>query len=206
MLIVSLIILFTLLILIVCWRIYRLTGSTSGPQISIQADRSALLVIDMQEGIINQPHYRAKKELISAIQHIINEASPQLEVIYIQHSITRHPIDTLLTAGQMQTGMPETNLIEELANDSLTLFQKHRADAFSNPDFDAYLRKRQIHQLYMVGADASGCVYRTALGGKKRGYDVTILEDGLFATSQKSKDKMLVSYQRQGIQIDTNPF
>ncbi|MBP1042095.1 cysteine hydrolase [Vagococcus sp. BWB3-3] len=198
-------IMFVSLIFLIGWRLHRLIAATTGPQISPQATGSALLVIDMQVGIINQPHYKKKEELIKAVQGIIDGANEQLDVIYIKHSIPPHPIDSLLTAGQMKPGTADTELIAEFANQSL-VFHKHRADAFTAADFDAYLVKRQIKQLYLVGADASSCVYRTALGGKNRGYDVTILEDGLFATSQKMKEKMLVSYHKQGIQTATTPF
>lgn len=50
---------------------------------------------------------------------------------------------------------------------------------------------QQVKHLYIYGADASSCIYRTALGGLNRGYEVTIIEYGLFATSQQSKAKML---------------
>ncbi len=55
-------------------------------------------------------------------------------------------------------------------------------------------------------ADVSGCIYRTTLGGLNRGYEVTFIENGLFATSQQSKAKMLALYQKQGIQITSTPF
>lgn len=86
------------LLLVIGCLFHYLTAATRGKQRSANVDGSALLVIDMQEGIINQPHYTHKEKLISTIQQTI-EGSQQMDVIFITHSINKHPIDTLLTAG-----------------------------------------------------------------------------------------------------------
>lgn len=201
------ILLLVIALAVLSWRLRQLTAVTTGAGISPNASGSALLVIDMQDGIINQTHYTNQKELIATIQQMIEGANQQqLDVIFIKHSINKHPIDTLLTAGQMQTGTPATELIEELADLPKATFHKHSADAFSDPAFEAYLLKQGISQLYLVGADASSCVYRTALGGLNRGYKVTVLEDGLFAVNKKQKAKMLGVYTNHGIKIVTGLF
>lgn len=201
MLFLTIIIFFFLLAVLLAWRLHYLIAATTGVNISTEATGSALLVVDLQDGIVSQSSYKNRDELINRIKRTIEKVEPPSEIIFIKHSIKKHPIDTLLTAGQMKIGSPETEIIQELVPYAKIIFEKHRADAFSSIELTTYLQQQKIKHLYLVGADASACIYRTALGGLKRGYNVTILQEGLFATSQKQKVKTLNLYKKQGITI-----
>lgn len=57
------------------------------------------------------------------------------------------------------------SLSSQLLIKSGNIFSKLRADAFSQKAFEQYLMDKQINTLYIVGADATACVYKTSLGG-----------------------------------------
>lgn len=59
-----------------------------------------------------------------------------------------------------------------------------------------------------MGADASACVYKTALGGLNRNYQVIILEDCIFSISDKFfLNEAIKKYENKGIQVsDLNEF
>ena len=71
----------------------------------------------------------------------------------------------------------------------------------SQKKFDQYLNDNMINTLYIVGADATACVYKTSLGGVNRGYHVTILEDCVFSANKNVLNKMLLKYEKNEIGI-----
>jgi nicotinamidase-related amidase len=54
---------------------------------------------------------------------------------------------------------------------------KTRFDAFHETPLDDILKQRGINTLILTGAFFDQCVLETALGGKKRGYDVVVVPD-----------------------------
>ena len=86
-------------------------------------------------------------------------------------------------------------------------FSKSMPDAFSNPKFEAFLNEKQINELYLVGLDAEGCVKFTAKGALKRGYNVTIITDGIVLLAENKWDKLLENFEQDGITlISSNEF
>ena len=51
----------------------------------------------------------------------------------------------------------------------------------------------------MVGADASACVYKTALGGINRGYEVVVLENSVFSINNKYLNDAIQNYKKNNI-------
>lgn len=74
-------------------------------------------------------------------------------------------------------------------------------DALSNPAFESFLKERQIRELYLVGLDAEGCVYLTAKGALKRGYKVSILQDGIVLLAEKKWDSLMEKYIKNDITL-----
>jgi nicotinamidase-related amidase len=93
-------------------------------------------------------------------------------------------------------------LSSQLLIKSDNIFSKLRSDSFSESNFEQYLIDNQIDTLYIVGADASTCIYKTSLGGVKRGYHVVVLKDGLFSLDENILNKMLNQYEKYGIKIE----
>ncbi len=83
------------------------------------------------------------------------------------------------------------------------VFTKGRSDAFSNADFDAYLRGREIDHLVLVGARADSSIYYTALGAMNRGYKVKVVSDAVTAASPAGRDGALESLRKRGAEVVT---
>jgi nicotinamidase-related amidase len=81
------------------------------------------------------------------------------------------------------------------------VFSKHRSDAFSNPELDAYFRGHEIDHLVLAGARVDSSVYYTALGAMNRGYNVKVVSDAVAASSAARRDRALDSLHQRGAEI-----
>lgn len=194
---------------IVTLRVVYLSNATKGGLIAeYDSPKSALLVLDIQNDTLGISEYGNTDPLMSNINAAIEYANESnMEIIYTKQEFTGNPLDSLLSQGMYQAGSNGADLYHELSIQSDNIFSKLRTDAFSEESFESYLIENEIDTLYMVGADASACVYKTALGGINRGYRVIVLEDSLFSVKKDLLNKMLEKYQSKGIEItETKDF
>jgi nicotinamidase-related amidase len=206
--ILSVILIITVLIIaaagILVLRMVYLAAPTKGVKISeYEAPKGALLVIDIQNDTLSNPYYKSTEAIMEKINNSVNYALRSgIEVIYIKQDF-HNPLDYILSSGLYKAGSEGSQLSSHLETKPGQVFSKYRSDAFSTKDFEKYLINKQIDTLYLVGADASACVYKTALGAKNRGYDVTILKDALFSISEKVMAEMMEQYLKDGINTVT---
>ncbi|WP_369436250.1 cysteine hydrolase family protein [Lysinibacillus fusiformis] len=188
---------------IIALRLVYLSSATTGVSIAkYDSPKSALLVTDIQNDTLGISEYGNTEPLIANINTAIEYANDsEMEIIYVKQEFTRNPLDSLLSNGMYQAGSDGADLYNELSIQSDNVFSKLRSDAFSSDHFENYLIENEIDTLYIVGADASGCVYKTALGGIKRGYRVFVLGDSLFSVKAGKLNTMLEKYQTKGIEI-----
>ncbi|MDZ5472408.1 isochorismatase family cysteine hydrolase [Bacillus sp. 31A1R] len=203
MLMISVIGILGLCIGIIALRLFYLSSATKGESIAkYYRPKSALLVLDIQNDTLGIPLYGNTEPLMANINKAIEYANDtNMEIIYTKQEFTGHPLDSLLTGGMYQANSEGADLYDELSIQSDNIFSKLRTDAFSVELFENYLIKNEISTLYIVGADASACVYKTALGGINRGYRVIILEDSIFSVKRDKLNTMLNKYQSKGIEI-----
>ncbi|MFH1471424.1 MAG: isochorismatase family cysteine hydrolase [Nanoarchaeota archaeon] len=74
---------------------------------------------------------------------------------------------------------------------------KNGYDAFTNPELDRLLKKRQIRYLIVAGVFGDGCVHSTIQSGFSKGYNFIILKDLIETTNVKIRQnlqKLLKSY------------
>lgn len=188
---------------IIAVRLVYLSSATKGDTIiKYNSPKSALLVTDIQNDTLGISEYVNTEPLMSNINTAIEYANDsEMEIIYVKQEFMRNSLDSLLSGGMYQADSDGANLYNELSIQSDNVFSKHRSDAFSSEVFENYLVENEIDTLYIVGADASGCVYKTALGGINRGYRVIVLDDSLFSVKEDALNKMLEKYQTNGIEI-----
>lgn len=131
------------------------------------------------------------------------EAVPQrgTPVIYIQNVFTNAFIRGLL-GGVNAPGAPGTEMDHQLIRvPGAPTFQKDRADAFSNPELDDYLRKLQVDHLVIVGLDAAYCVNATAEGARNRGYRVTLPINAVATESGTPISKLAARWRKAGMEV-----
>lgn len=194
---------------VVASRAVYLSNATKGDLIAeYVSPKSALLVLDVQNDTLGISEYGNTEPLMANINTAIEYANDSnMEIIYTKQEFTGNPLDSLISQGMYQADSDGVDLYNELSIQSDNVFSKLRTDAFSEESFESYLIENEIDTLYIVGADASACVYKTALGGINRGYRVIVLEDSLFSVKKDLLNKMLEKYQSKGIEItDTKDF
>lgn len=194
------IILFTIVAIM---NIYAITP-TKGESITGYGNpKSALLVIDLQNDITNSKSYRNTSEFVKNVNKAITIAEEQeMEIIYIK-TVYTNPVFTLLT-GVGKKGTEGVEFDERLSVVNRNIFTKSIGDSFSVTGFENYLVSKKVASLYIVGADAAGCVLRTAQGGRNRNYSVTIIKDAVITVVNDTKMKQTEEqYKKDGIETIT---
>lgn len=183
-------------------RLYYLSKETFGEEVSGEnGNKSALLVLDVQNDTLSMKEYTQKDVLVKNINKEIEFAKEnEIEIIYTKQVFT-NSIDKFLSGGLYAENTEGSELSPEIEVISSHVYEKERTDAFSNTELEKYLLDQKITTVYIVGADASACVYKTALGGLNRNYQVIILEDCIFSISDKFLNEAIKKYENKGIQV-----
>jgi nicotinamidase-related amidase len=185
-------------------RVLSLTTPTNGDPISeYSSPKSALLVIDMQNDTTgNNSFYGDTTDFIAKVNQSIDIAKKNsMEIVYIKQEYKNNPLDLLISSGKYRAGTEGVQLDSRLQVASENIFTKVKSDAFSSKNLENYLVSKQIDTIYIVGADATACVYKTALGGINRKYKVFVVEDSIISLNSEIIKKMLNKYTSDGIGV-----
>lgn len=127
---------------------------------------TALLVIDVQNGVVAHAHERDK--VVANIGTLIDRArDAEVPVVWIQHNNDELRRDT----------EPWRYVPELVRRDAEPLVQKWYGDSFEETDLESVLAARGIGRLFVTGAQTDECVRSTLHGAIVRGYDVTLVGD-----------------------------
>jgi nicotinamidase-related amidase len=128
--------------------------------------RTALIVIDVQNGVVDDAVHR--DDVIANINTLTNRARAQdVPVIWVQHND-----DGLLRDSA------EWELAPELVRqDAEPLVHKNYGDSFEATDLESLLAEREVGRLIVTGAESDACIRATLHGAFTRGYDVTLVGD-----------------------------
>jgi nicotinamidase-related amidase len=128
--------------------------------------RTALLVIDVQNGVVAGAHER--DAVVGNIAGLVQRArEEQVPVVWVQHS------DEGLARGS-----DAWRIVPELARgDAEPLVEKTYGDSFEDTDLESVLAGLRVGRLVVVGAQTDACVRSTLHGAFVRGYDATLVGD-----------------------------
>lgn len=110
-----------------------------------------------------------------------------------------------------ETGFSEEFYQLEPAEEDLVI-SKNSYDAFTNPELDKFLKKKNIKHLAMAGVFGDGCVQATITGAFSAGYNLIILKDLIETTDlpiRQGLQKLLKEYTwpvMYGKTIDAEEF
>lgn len=185
-------------------RIYQLSRVTTGEEISSDLSfKSALLVLDVQNDTLGIKEYNNVNFLMNNINSAVKYAKDNnIDIVYIKQEFS-NPIDKLLSGGLYEKNSEGSELSSQLEVLSSNIFIKEKTDAFSNNELEEYLLNQKITALYIIGADATACVYKTSLAGKDRGYEVIVLEDAIFSINDKFLKNAIKNYTENNIKTST---
>lgn len=127
---------------------------------------TALLVIDVQNGVIGGAHRR--DDVVERIGGLVERARDEgVPVVWIQHS-----------DENIVEGSDEWRYVPELVRDDAEpLVAKHYADAFEETTLEQVLADAGAGRIVVTGSQTDECIRSTIHGGLVRGYDVTLVGD-----------------------------
>ena len=128
--------------------------------------RTALLVIDAQNGVLATAHQRDL--VVANIATLVDRARAEaVPVVWVQHSSTELPIDS--EVWQIVPGLTPAK--------GEAVIRKEYGDSFEATDLEQILAEAGIGHLVVVGAQTDACVRSTLHGGFTRGYDAILVSD-----------------------------
>ena len=127
---------------------------------------TALMVIDVQEGVVAQAYQR--DAVVANIGKLVDKAREEgVLIVWVQHS-----------DEQLEKGSGPWEYVPELARrESEPLVHKTFGDAFEDTDLEEVLATAGVGRLVVTGAQTDACIRSTIHGAFARGYDVTLVGD-----------------------------
>jgi len=132
----------------------------------IDRPRTALMVIDVQNGVLERAHQR--DEVLANIRSLVEKARAEaVPVVWVQHS-----------AEDLIQGTEGWEIVPEMVRrDSEPLVHKTYGDSFEGTDLEDVLAAAGVGAIVVSGAQTDACVRSTIHGAFVRGYDVTLVGD-----------------------------
>ena len=136
---------------------------------------AALLVIDVQNGVVADAHDR--DGVIANINVLVDKArAADVPVVWVQHS-----------DEDLAEGSESWQYVAELVRrEPEPLVHKRYGDSFEDTELESLLAERRVGRLVVAGAQTDACIRSTLHGAIVRGYDVTLVADA-HTTSDLSK-------------------
>lgn len=127
---------------------------------------TALLVIDVQNGVVEGAHDR--DAVVANVASLVEKARRErVPVVWVQHS------DEGLAEGS-----DDWQIVPELTPvDAEPIVQKNYGDSFEETTAETVLAGLGVGRLVVVGAQTDACVRSTLHGAIVRGYDATLVSD-----------------------------
>lgn len=187
----------------------RIGSPTNGPKIDTATHSGAALVlIDLQTDYLkagNPSGYDADQvaAVIGQVEQALDTTAhlmiPAIGIRQEWREWGAKLVARLIANGAGLPGRPGTEIDERLRDRVDVTFTKPHGDAFSNPEFGAWLTENRIGHLIITGLDGCHCVHLTALGARNRGYDVTLLTPAILAADPDKWAGLRAGYGALGI-------
>ncbi|WP_317055452.1 cysteine hydrolase family protein [Roseovarius rhodophyticola] len=150
---------------------------------------AALLLVDLQEACWSDALYdgRVRARVEAAVAREVALAQrDDIPVIALRHEwsgIGTRLVAHLQNQARLIKGKPGTELAAPFANLADHTVLKRVEDGFETGELDALLQVLDVGHLRIMGRDGAHAVARTTQAALNRGYDVTLVADGI-ATAQ----------------------
>jgi nicotinamidase-related amidase len=128
-------------------------------------DQTALVVIDMQRGVVSGNHEveRVTRTIADLVDRARADGAP---VVWVQDH------------AELERGSEQWQLVDELQPaDGEVRVDKRFGDSFEATDLEDRLAERGVGRLVVTGAQTDACIRATLHGALTRGYDVTLVAD-----------------------------
>jgi nicotinamidase-related amidase len=163
--------------------------------LSLPASTTALVLIDLQQGIVSIPALAPRTGAdVAATGARLAERfrACKAPVVLVNVAFAADFGDALKSPVDRPSPRPEggvpanfSHLVEGLAEPSDILVTKHQWGAFYGTDLDVQLRRRSVKTVVLAGIATNMGVESTARQAHEHGYEVVIAED---ATTGRSEE------------------
>ena len=153
--------------------------------------KTSLVVIDIQNDITKN-----YKEIIDNVNRAIDWAlENDIHVVYIKHYNLSEGTRTFKPNTRGSELVPEMKLVSD------NIFEKSKGNALTSEGFSDFIKKNDIREFYIAGADAIACVKSTVFNMCKENYTVSVLSDCITSYDKRKIDDMLHYYENKGSKI-----
>ena len=127
---------------------------------------TALLVIDVQNGVVGEAHDR--DAVVGNVATLVEKARASgTPVVWVQHS-----------GDDLAQGSEPWQYVRELQQGAAEpVVHKRYGDSFEDTDLEDVLAAAGVGHLVVAGAQTDECIRSTIHGAFTRGYDVTLVGD-----------------------------
>jgi len=127
---------------------------------------TALLVVDVQNGVVDGAHQR--DAVVANVASLVEKARlERVPVVWVQHS-----------DEQLAKQSDGWGIVPELEpRDAEPLVEKNYGDSFEDTTLESVLSGLGVGRLLVVGAETDACIRSTLHGAFARGYDATLVSD-----------------------------
>lgn len=153
--------------------------------------KKSLVIIDIQNDITKN-----YKEIIDNVNRAIDWAvEKDIHVVYIRHYNLSDGTRTFKPNTRGSELVPNMKLV------SGNIFEKSKGNALTSQEFTDFIKKNEISEFYIAGADAIACVKSTVFNMCKENYKVTVVSDCITSYDKRKIDEMLNYYEKNGSKI-----
>lgn len=160
--------------------------------------KTALVLIDLQKGIVRFPVIKPVDEILAKAAALVSAfRKANLPIVHVNVDPTQSLLNNKRTdANAKFTSFPDewfeiTPEIETIEDD--IFITKNAWNAFTNPKLDSELKKRGITGVILAGISTSVGVEGTARAASELGYNITFAQD---ATTDTNADAYEHSVKR----------
>ncbi|MEH7381013.1 isochorismatase family protein [Bacillus sp. JJ1533] len=146
----------------------------------------ALLVIDVQNGIVN---FKDFSEELTKIQQIIQDfKAKKLPVIMVRHFDKNEE-------SPLHRDSSGSMIHESVRDFADYIVEKETPSAFFKTNLASILEELGVDHIFITGFESEFCCMFTAISGYDRGYKVTFIEDATGTTNTED------TYEMKGLDI-----
>jgi nicotinamidase-related amidase len=127
---------------------------------------TALLVVDVQNGVVGGAH--ARDSVVANVASLVDKARQEhVPVVWVQHN-----------DEGLERGSDDWRIVPELKpDDTEPLIEKSYGDSFEDTTLEKVLADLEVGRLVVAGAESDACIRCTLHGAFVRGYDATLVGD-----------------------------
>ena len=141
---------------------------------------AALIVIDLQKGIVSMPTVHPVTEIIDRTAQLARAFRARKFPVVLVNVLLPPPAAPKPSVRNNFPSPDWTDLAPELDQQPTDhLVTKHRLGAFIGTDLDEYLRSRNVTQIFLTGIATTVGVESTARSAYDLGYNVVLVTDAM---------------------------